>query len=135
MENCARGGCPERSADSCPSCVHWTPSRNSKYARCSVFLTRKLLCSLPDGSCGTCSYYLPSGVLTTGPTPLTGVDWTDPKQVYEHRKMKKLKMFAAPLECEFPGCKELPVVFHVSIYGGRTKAHLCRAHFTVLADR
>ncbi len=84
MQSCAVGGCPQRSIDGCPRCVHWRPSRGSKYYSCAKFLELGAVCPLPKASCLTCKDKLKAEF--PGRPNLTGVDWASETERAEYMR-------------------------------------------------
>lgn len=41
-------------------CQFWSPSKNSKYYSCALYLTQKMPCPKKDSPCLECEYYIPA---------------------------------------------------------------------------
>lgn len=69
-------------------CIHWTPSKGSKYSRCIRFLNSRITCSLKQAACNTCEFFI-----RELPKRNAEIDWSNKDEVREHRRkyMKKYR--------------------------------------------
>lgn len=142
MKNCAIGGCEHRSHDTCPTCIHWTPSSGSKYSRCALFMSRKITCDLPMTRCPDCSYHLPVGNLLAGRPNLTGFDWSKDETPSIYRKLRRLPLIQerAARACAAGNCnkeavsyasrEQIPESLRYKIPAGDPGGFFCRRHIT-----
>ena len=90
MANCAINGCHNRHPNVCPLCVHWSPTRKSRYYYCNRFYVDRITCELPKMACKTCPFYEGKG--TRGRPNNTGIDWSDNEQVKKYAQKKMAQM-------------------------------------------
>jgi len=65
----------------------YTPSRNSKYARCRLFQAKPFICKSKPSACLNCSFYIKPIIHRRGRPKGSGLwDWTDADDVREYRR-------------------------------------------------